>query len=56
MRRCFELLKRVYIDARYSEHYKITEEELEWLAGEVEKLKGAVSQFCLTHIEQLETG
>ncbi|WP_201340193.1 HEPN domain-containing protein [Isorropodon fossajaponicum symbiont] len=27
-RRCFQLLKQAYVKARYSEHYKIKEEEL----------------------------
>lgn len=30
-RRLFELLKRAYVEARYSEHYTITKEELQWL-------------------------
>ena len=29
--RCFELLRRAYVDARYSPHYKISAEELTWL-------------------------
>ena len=41
-RRCFELLKRAYIDSRYSEHFTITREELEWLYERVEQLKTAV--------------
>ena len=45
-RRCFERLKRAYIDSRYSKHYKITQEELEWLAVEVEKLKTAIQSIC----------
>lgn len=32
-RRRFQLLKRAYVDARYSEHYQITQEELAWLSG-----------------------
>ncbi|MBX2808844.1 MAG: HEPN domain-containing protein [Cellvibrionaceae bacterium] len=54
-RRCFERLKRAYIDSRYSEHYKITEEELEWLSVQVEKLKDATQLFCESHIEALKT-
>src|SRR3546814_14068432 len=30
-RRCFELLRLAYVNARYSPHYKITAEELEWI-------------------------
>ncbi len=54
-RRCFERLKRAYIDSRYSEHYKITQEELEWLADEVEKLKITTQSICETHITKLKT-
>ena len=53
-RRCFERLKRAYIDSRYSEHYKITQEELEWLSGEVQKLKEAVQSLCQAQIESLK--
>ena len=42
-RRCFELLKRAYVEARYSKHYKITEEEL---AGCVERLIEVVEGVC----------
>ena len=54
-RRCFERLKRAYIDSRYSKHYKITQEELEWLAGEVEKLKEAAQAVCEAYIESLKS-
>lgn len=50
-RRSFQRLKRAYIDARYSEHFEITEEELEWLAGEVETLKGLVEESCRQRID-----
>ncbi|MNS84118.1 hypothetical protein D3C72_1179310 [compost metagenome] len=42
-RRCFELLR---VKARYSKHYKITDEELAWLAGRVEVLAGQVKSIC----------
>ncbi|SHO58059.1 HEPN domain-containing protein [Vibrio quintilis] len=45
-RRCFHRLKRAYVDARYSEHYEITVEELTYLAEEVEKLKVLVEAVC----------
>ncbi len=53
-RRCFQRLKRAYVDARYSEHYEITEEELTWLASEVEKLKELVEEVCKSKIASLE--
>lgn len=44
--RCFELLRRAYVDARYSPHYKITAEELDWLVEHVERLRVAVDLIC----------
>ncbi len=49
-RRSFQLLKKAYIEARYSEHYEITEEELMWLAGEVSKLQEKVERLCKVKI------
>ena len=45
-RRSFERLKRAYVDARYSEHYEITLEELDWLSSQVSKLRGLVEEVC----------
>ena len=50
-RRAFQLLKKAYIEARYSEHYSISEEELNWLAGEVGKLQKVVERLCKEKIE-----
>jgi len=50
-RRRFELLKRAYVEARYSEHYKITMEELEWLGGRIERLRSVVEQACQAPFE-----
>ncbi|MEI8634956.1 HEPN domain-containing protein [Vibrio sp. PP-XX7] len=50
-RRSFRRLQRAYIDARYSEHYEITVEELDYLAGEVAKLKGVVERVCQGRID-----
>ena len=47
-------LKRVYVDARYTEHVDITEEELNWLANEVEKLKVLTEEVCQAKIESLQ--
>ncbi|WP_447725982.1 HEPN domain-containing protein [Sphingomonas koreensis] len=41
-RRCFELLQQAYVNARYSPHYKITREELDWIVGRVELLQAEV--------------
>lgn len=45
-RRCFELLQQAYVNARYSPHYKITPEELEWLAERIEILQRLVKDAC----------
>jgi predicted nucleotidyltransferase/HEPN domain-containing protein len=51
--RCFELLRRAYIDARYSPHYKITAEELAWLGERVSVLQGSVREVCEAHLTAL---
>ncbi|WP_440408416.1 HEPN domain-containing protein [Neorhizobium petrolearium] len=45
-RRCFERLDRAYVDARYSPHYEITEEELEWLIERITVLQSLVRISC----------
>ena len=45
-KRCYELLQQAYVNARYSPHYKIRPEELEWLAERIELLQGIVKQAC----------
>jgi len=52
-RRSFQRLKRAYVDARYSEHYEITEEELVWLADQAKALKEATQQLCESHLQTL---
>ncbi|QLC24892.1 HEPN domain-containing protein [Parasphingopyxis algicola] len=45
-RRLFELLKRAYVEARYSKHYTITADELAWLGERAEALKSVVETIC----------
>jgi predicted nucleotidyltransferase/HEPN domain-containing protein len=45
-KRCFELLRRAYVDARYSPHYQITPEELEWIGERLDKLQLRVREIC----------
>jgi hypothetical protein len=52
-RRCFELLREAYVKARYSRHYRISSEELEWLGGRVESLQSLVREACLERIDKL---
>jgi len=49
----FEKLKEAYVKARYSKHYRITEEELIWLGGCVEELGRAVHAICSERIALL---
>jgi uncharacterized protein len=51
--RCFELLRRAYVDARYSPHYKITPEELAWLGGRIGVLQGLVKAACDRRLAEL---
>ncbi len=48
--RSFELLRRAYVDARYSPHYTITAEELGWLIERVDILQQRVADVCQTHL------
>ncbi|WP_432769023.1 MAG: HEPN domain-containing protein [Sphingopyxis sp.] len=50
----FEKLKEAYVKARYSKHYRISEEDLLWLAGRVEQLGLAVQEICSERISMLE--
>ncbi|QMV16125.1 HEPN domain-containing protein [Vibrio spartinae] len=50
-RRSFRRLQRAYIEARYSEHYEITVEELAYLEGRVLQLKALVERVCLMRID-----
>lgn len=52
-RRCFELLREAYVKARYSEHFKITAEELAWLAERVDVLRGLTATICTERLEDL---
>jgi predicted nucleotidyltransferase/HEPN domain-containing protein len=51
----FEKLKDAYVKARYSKHYRVTKEELEWLGAQVEELGRVVHIVCLERIEKLHT-
>jgi len=55
-RRRFELLKRAYVEARYSEHYAITDDDLVWLGERAEALIAAVETACAARIAALKAG
>lgn len=48
-RRRFELLRRAYVEARYSPAYSITDEELAWLAERIAAMRAAVAAICNDH-------
>ncbi len=50
-RRYFGLLKKAYVEARYSPHYDITREELDWLAGRTAMLLDRVEEICTAHLD-----
>ncbi|MCW4463589.1 HEPN domain-containing protein [Sphingomonas sp. BT-65] len=53
-RAMFQKLKEAYTKARYSRHYRISEEELNWLGARVEELGQGVHQVCSEKIAELE--
>ena len=55
-RATFEKLKDAYVKARYSKHYRISEDELAWLGERVEELGRIVHAVCSERIESLEQG
>ncbi|KPH67136.1 HEPN domain-containing protein [Novosphingobium sp. ST904] len=49
----YQKLKDAYRKARYSRHYKISREDLEWLAGHAEVLGQRVHALCQARIEEM---
>jgi predicted nucleotidyltransferase/HEPN domain-containing protein len=52
-RRAYELLRAAYVKARYSRHYRITDEELEWLGSRVVLLQDLVRTLSEERIASL---
>ena len=50
-RRCFDLLRQAYINARYSPHYEISVEELAWLGERVGVLQKLVETVCQERLQ-----
>lgn len=51
--RAWELLRRAYVDARYSRHYKISPDELAWLTARIGVLQALVKQLCDARLAEL---
>ncbi|TJW07630.1 MAG: HEPN domain-containing protein [Mesorhizobium sp.] len=49
----FNTLNEAYVKARYSEHYQIGFEALEWLGERTSVLHGLVETICREHLEML---
>ncbi|MBT2189412.1 hypothetical protein [Sphingobium nicotianae] len=47
--------KDAYVKARYSKHYRISKDELEWLGQHVEELGQAVHDVCKKRIAELRS-
>lgn len=53
VRRRFELLKRAYVEARYSTNYDIGIEDLDALYANAKRLRDIVTEVCLQYIRNL---
>ncbi|MBO9101718.1 HEPN domain-containing protein [Rhizobium sp. K1/93] len=49
--RSFTRLDRAYVDARYSAHYEITKEELDWLVDRIKQLQDIVALICAERLK-----
>jgi predicted nucleotidyltransferase/HEPN domain-containing protein len=52
-KRCWELLRRAYVEARFSSHYAITQEELAWLLEHVAGLQHRVERSCHQYLTMI---
>ncbi|QBM77501.1 HEPN domain-containing protein [Sphingomonas sp. AAP5] len=51
-RRCFELLRLAYVNARYSPEYKLSDEEIGWIAERVAVPETLVREVCERRLAQ----
>jgi predicted nucleotidyltransferase/HEPN domain-containing protein len=49
----FEKLKEAYVKARYSKHYQISQDDLQWLSSRIEELGQIVLKICRSKIDEL---
>jgi predicted nucleotidyltransferase/HEPN domain-containing protein len=54
-KRCFELLRAAYIKARYSEHYRVTGEELTWMFERVSLLGRTAEAVCRERLSETDS-
>ncbi|MBU2419194.1 MAG: HEPN domain-containing protein [Alphaproteobacteria bacterium] len=53
-KRCFELLRAAYVKARYSEHYRVSAEELAWMLERLQVLQNVAETICLERLNKLK--
>ncbi|AYV46242.1 nucleotidyltransferase [Caulobacter flavus] len=53
-RQGFDLIRRAYVEARYSKSYEISTDHLDWLVGRVEALKQIVEMIAQERIMELK--
>jgi len=53
-RSAYNILKRAYVEARYSPHFAITTEQLDWLEAGARRLHGLVEQACQERLAELK--
>lgn len=53
-KRSWELLRRAYVEARFSSHYVITAEELAWLIERVSELQRRVEESCQAYLDMIK--
>ncbi len=49
----FNVLNEAYVKARYSPHFEISKEALDWLSERAEMLIGAVEKICRDHLARI---
>jgi predicted nucleotidyltransferase/HEPN domain-containing protein len=54
-KRGFELLRRAYVDARYSQHYRVSGEELDWMEERLRVLQELVERSCALRLEAISS-
>jgi predicted nucleotidyltransferase len=53
-KRCWDLLRRAYVEARFSAHYRITADELAWLVERVGDLQRRVESSCRQYLDRTQ--
>lgn len=53
--RCYDLLCRAYIEARYNRFFKVSKEELEYMLERIEILRDITERICTEKIASYDT-